>query len=263
MLTFFDRDDREAAATSSASGVGRARGGRADLGRPGRPAGAGRGPGARAADGQVGDLPVPARRPEPVRDVRPEDGRARGHPQRHGRGRHPDPRRDLRRVVPPARRAGRPARRSSGRSCPATPTTTSSRSSAATPSAPTSARVYSRVAGANHPQHRHADQRRPLPARRRRLDAGRPRRASAGSTPPARSPRPTPLTTRARAAPAAGRPEAGHPARPARRPPRACSPRLDGLAPSPRRRRAVEGLDADAASRPTACSRAAWPRRST
>ena len=51
----------------------------------------GRGPragDARAPDGQVGDLPVPARRPEPVRDVRPEDGPPRGHPERHGGGRH-------------------------------------------------------------------------------------------------------------------------------------------------------------------------------
>ena len=201
MLTFCDRDESGSRRDFLRVGALSRRGGRADDG-PGRRCGArAEGRAMPGPDGQVGGLPVPARRAEPVRDVRPEDDRPGRDPQRH--------RRDPDRASP----ASRSARRS--RSSPSWPTGSAVVRSFVPGDAnhdikpivgkdtfgANIGRVYASVAGGNHPRDRHADQRRAVPAGRRpatparadelRQVRRRPARSRVGRRPvPARRRRP-------------------------------------------------------------------------
>ena len=184
MLTFFDEDargtppilppDRGAQAALGAGGSGPRRTWPRLPWRRG---------GVRAADGQVGDLPVPARRAEPDRDVRSQDDRPGRDPQRHRRGRT--------------------------RRCPASPSAAPSRSWRRWPtsspssaryvtgdgnhdikpvvgqrhaSAPTSARSTPASPGATIPTTGMPTNVAAVPARRRCRRRSRARRASASST---------------------------------------------------------------------------------
>ena len=82
------------------------------------------------------------------------------HSQRHRRGRHEHFPASLSAARSRSWRRSPTGCRLSAPSSPATATTTSSRSSASDTFGANLGSIYSRIAGANHPRHRHADQRR-------------------------------------------------------------------------------------------------------
>ena len=132
-------------------------------------------------------LPLPARRAEPDRDVRSEDGGAGRDPQRHRRDSDRASRASPSAARSRSSRSWPTGSRSSARSCPATPITTSSRSSAGTRSARTSARSTRASPARTIPRPACRATSLLLPAGRRSDDAGRHDERSASSRRPARS----------------------------------------------------------------------------